>query len=377
VSIGVLTAASSKHTTGEVRALGAGYFSHVLASGLAGAADADGDELVTFAELAAFVAYNTERLGAQRPWFSQPAGGLATPVVDLRHAPARLELSAAPVGRYLVEAAGGRPIFVEAIKGERQPLRLALPAGRYRVVRATPREPPRATDVALLAHTPGDLTGTTWTDVAASAPTLARGDDAGGDALDPGAPAFASPFTQEAVSTLTTAYAAGREPPSVPRVATHAIGIAAIVGSAPLSLPGAEVGVAAHYRQRRGRLFAGAHAAFGRSSPRADATSYRLDRLTAWIELGPRWSFGRPSEWLELSVGIVAGGGPVLRRGDSGTSGDVFAPMVGAGAGAALRLDARWSLTVDAQATAQWVDVDQAARRTTTAALLAGLAWGF
>ena len=58
-AIGVLTAASAGQTTGEVRALGAGYFSHVLSSGLAGAADADGDEVVTFAELAAFVAYNT------------------------------------------------------------------------------------------------------------------------------------------------------------------------------------------------------------------------------------------------------------------------------------------------------------------------------
>jgi len=95
VSIGVLTAAAASQTTGEVRALGAGYFSHVLASGLAGAADADGDELVTFAELAAFVAYNTERLGAQRPWFSPQAGELGAPVVDLRHAPGRLELSGA------------------------------------------------------------------------------------------------------------------------------------------------------------------------------------------------------------------------------------------------------------------------------------------
>ena len=156
-SIGVLTAASSGQTTGEVRALGAGYFSHVLASGLAGAADADGDELVTFAELAAFVAYNTERLGAQRPWFSPPAGELGAPVVDLRRAPARLDLSAAPAGRYLVEAAAGRPILAEAVKAEHGSLRLALPPGRYRVLRATPHEPARAADVTLVAHAPVDL----------------------------------------------------------------------------------------------------------------------------------------------------------------------------------------------------------------------------
>jgi hypothetical protein len=377
VSIGVLTAASFGQTAGEVRALGAGYFSHVLASGLAGAADADGDELVTFAELAAFVAYNTERLGAQRPWFSPPAGELATPVVDLRHAPTRLELSAAPAGRYIVEAASGRPIIAEAVKAESRPLRLALPAGHYRVLRAMPRGPARAADVALVAHAPVDLAQMTWTDAAASAPTLQRGDDAAGDPLDPGAPAFGSPFTPEAVSTLATAYAAGREPPSVTRATTRIVGVAATIGSAPLSLPGAEVGFAVHYRQRWGRWFAGANAAFGRSSGSADSTSYHLDRFTGLVELGPRWSFGRTRERLELFAAIAAGGGPVLRRDAGGTSGDAFAPLVGVTAGAALRLDGRWCLTLDARTTAQWVDVDQAARRTVTGALLAGLAWGF
>ena len=376
-SIGVLTAAAAGQTAGEVRALGAGYFSHVLASGLAGAADADGDELVTFAELAAFVAYNTERLGAQRPWFSPPSGELATPVVDLRHAPARLELSALPAGRYLVEAVGGRPILAEAVKAESRPLRLALPVGRYRVVRATPREAPRAADVALVAHAPVDLAQMAWTDVAATAPTLPRGGATEGDPFDPGAPAFGSPFTPEAVSTLATAYAAGREPPSVPHAATHVIGVAATVGNTPLSIPGAELGLTVRYRQRLGRLFVGAGAAFGRSSGSADATGYHLDRFTGLVEVGPRWSFGRSGERLELSVGVGAGGGPVLRRGAGGTTGDAFAPLVSVGSGAALRLDAHWSLTLDARATAQWVDVDQAVRRTVTAALLAGFAWGF
>jgi hypothetical protein len=45
--IGVLTAAASAHPAGESKALGAGYFSHVLGSGLAGGADADGDQVVS------------------------------------------------------------------------------------------------------------------------------------------------------------------------------------------------------------------------------------------------------------------------------------------------------------------------------------------
>jgi hypothetical protein len=376
-SIGVLTAAFAGQSTGEVRALGAGYFSHVLASGLAGAADADGDEQVTFAELAAFVAYNTERLGAQRPWFSPPGGELAAPVVDLRGARARLELSAAPAGRYLVEAAGGRPILAEAIKGER-PLRLALPPGRYRVVHATSRERTRAADVELVGGAPLDLAATTaWTDVAAAAPTLARGDITDGaataDALDPTAPAFASPFTPEAVSTLRAAYDAGREPPSAARGYAQTVGVAAVLGSAPLDLDGVETGVALRYRRAFGRLLAGADVSFGWSSHVA-GTSYRLDRTLALLSLGPRFL---PFNRLELSLAALVGGGPLLRHAAGTTSGDPFAPLVGAGGGLALRIEGRWTATLDARAVAQWVGVDGAARRTTGASLQAGLGWVF
>jgi hypothetical protein len=372
-TIGVLTAASAGQSAGEVRALGAGYFSHVLASGLAGAADADGDERVTFAELAAFVAFNTDRLGAQRPWFSPPGGQLSAPVVDLRGARARLELSAAPAGRYLIEATGGRPILAEAVKGER-PLRLALPPGRYRVVHATPRERTRAADVELVGGAPFDLAAltTTWSDVAAIAPTVARGDTTTSDALDP-SPAFGSAFTSEAVSTLQAAYDAGREPPTAARDYGQTIGVAATLASAPLDLGGVETGVALRYRQVFGRIVAGGDAAFGWSSHVAGA-SYRLERFTVLLSVGPRWL---PLDRLALSLVGLGGGGPVLRRAAGETRGDTFAPLVGIGGGAALRIEGRWSATLDARATAQWVSVDGDPRRTTGVTLQAGLAWGF
>jgi hypothetical protein len=372
--IGVLTAAFSGRPAGEVRALGAGYFSHALASGLAGAADADGDERVSFAELAAFVAYNTERLGAQRPWFSPPAGDLAAPVVDLRGARTRLELTGAPTGRYLVEAAGGRPIFAEAVKGERRPLRLALPPGRYRVLRATDRETTRAADVELVAGAPVDLARAPWTELAATAPTLARGESDAPDALDPAAPVFSSAFGPEAVSTLTAAYDAGREPPSATRSFAHEVGVAATLAGAPVGLDGVEPGVAIRYRQTFGQLYAGASAAFGRSSHVA-GTSYRLDRFTVLLEAGPRWPLF--AERLTLSLALAAGGGPVLRRGDAGVSGDSFAPLLGVGAGAALRVDGRWSATLDARGTLQWVSVDGTSRQDAGLVALAGLACGF
>jgi hypothetical protein len=350
-----------------VRALGAGYFSHVLASGIAGAADADGDERVTFAELAAFVAYNTERLGAQRPWFSPPGGELSAPVIDLRGARARIELSGAPVGRYLVEAAGGRPILAEAVKGERHPLRLALPPGRYRVVHATARARTRTADVELVGGAPLDLAATAaWTDVAAAAPTLARGEgpDAAAppDALDPTAPAFASPFTPEAVSTLRAAYDAGREPPAVRGGYSRMVGVAAALGSAPLDLGGVETGAALRYRHGFGRIVTGGELSFGWSSHVAGTASFRLDRVMALVSLGPRWS---PLDRLELSLAGLAGGGPVLRRASGTTSGDPFAPAVGAGGSLALRIEGQWTATLDARAIVQWVSVDGAARRAT------------
>jgi hypothetical protein len=366
-TIGVLTAAASGQSAGEVRSLGAGYFSHVLASGIAGAADADGDERVTFAELAAFVAYNTERLGAQRPWFSPPGGQLAAPVVDLRGARARLELSTA--GRYLVEAVGGRPILAEAVKGER-PLRLALPPGRYRVVHATPRARARAADVELLGGAPLDLAAAAWSDVAGSTPTVARGEAA--DAFD-AAPAFGSPFTPEAVSTLQAAYDAGRAPPTTAREHVHSVGVAAALANAPLDLGGVETGLSLRYAQTFGRLVAGGELSFGWSSHVADAR-YRLERLTALVSVGPRWL---PLERLALSLVGLLGGGPVLQRGAGETRGDTFAPLAGLGGGAALRVEGRWSATLDARATMQWVSVDGEPRRTTGVSVQAGLAWGF
>jgi hypothetical protein len=369
-TIGVLTAASAGQSAGEVRALGAGYFSHVLASGIAGAADADGDERVTFAELAAFVAYNTDRLGAQRPWFAPPGGQLAAPVVDLRGARARLELSAAPAGRYLVEAVGGRPILAEAVKGER-PLRLALPPGRYRVVHATVRERTRAADVELVGGVPLHLGATTaWTEVS-GAPTVARGEGPS-DALEP-APAFASAFTPEAVSTLQAAYDAGRAPPRAGHDYAHSVGVAAALASAPLDLGGVETGVALRYRHAFGRLLTGGDVSFGWSSHVA-GTSYRLDRFTAFVSVGPRWL---PLERVTLSLAALAGGGPVLRRASDETRGQTFAPLVGVGGGAALRFEGRWSATLDARAAVQWVEVDGDSRRTTGVSLHAGLACGF
>jgi hypothetical protein len=371
VAIGVLTAASSGKPAGEVRDLGAGYFSHVLASGLAGAADADGDDVVSFGELAAFVAFNTERLTGQRPWFAPPGGNLAAPAIDLRGRGARLELSAAPAGRYLVAAASGRPIFAEAFKGQDRRLNLTLPAGRYRVERVVDAEHADKAEVELQAGHPLDLAGVAWEVEPTVRALRARGDGQGeGD----GAPAFSAAFTTEAVSTLGAGYDAGRAPTAPLAAPANSAGLAGGVSSAPLGLGGAEPGLSLRYRRRAGAFFAGARLGFGRSA-HAAAGAYHLDRYVAMIEAGPRWSW---RDRLELSLVAGAGAATLIRRGSGGdVSGDPLAPAVAGGAGAELRLGGAWCLYADVRYTVQWFSVDGARDATATPGGELGVAFGF
>ncbi len=368
VRIGVLTAAASGKPAGEVGDLGAGYFSHVLASGLAGAADADGDEVVSFGELVAFVAFNTERLTGQRPWFAPPDGDLRAPAIDLRGRRARLELSTAPAGRYLIAAGTGRPIFAEAYNGGRRPLRLALPAGRYHVSRAIAAGPLQQADVDLRPGERLDLARAVWMDGATPVARARGGDDGGGS------PTFDTAFTPEVVSTLVAGFDAGRSPVAAAAGPPQTLGLAFALAAAPLGLPGAEPGIALRYRRRLGAWFAGARAELARSQ-HDQAGSYTLDRYAGWLEAGPRWT---PRAELELTLVAAAGGAMVVRRGGDGpTAGDPFAPSIAAGAGLEVRLHAAWRAFVDLRYAAQWVRVDGARQAWGAAAGATGVAVAF
>ncbi|MFL5304810.1 MAG: hypothetical protein ACJ8F1_06330 [Polyangia bacterium] len=366
VRIGVLTAAASGKPAGEVGDLGAGYFSHVLASGLAGAADADGDEVVSFGELVAFVAFNTERLTGQRPWFAPPGGDLRVPAIDLRGRRARLDLSGAPAGRYLIAAGTGRPIFAEAYNSGRAPLRLALPAGRYRILRGAAAGPAQQADVDLRPGERLDLGRAAWADGTAAASRARGGDE--------GSPTFESAFTPEVVSTLVAGFDAGRSPVRPREPPPQTLGLAFAVAAAPLGLPGAELGLSLRYRLRLGAWFAGARAELARSS-HDQPGSYTLDRYAGWLEAGPRWAV---RAGLELTLFAAAGGGPVVRRASDGpTAGDPFAPAIAAGVGADVQLHAAWRAFVDLRYAAQWVLVDGARRAWGAAAAAAGVAVAF
>jgi hypothetical protein len=355
VPIGVLTAATSGKPAGEVQELGAGYFSHVLASGLAGAADADGDDVVSFGELAAFVAFNTERLTGQRPWFSPPGGDLGAPAMDHRGRRTRLDLSGAASGRYLVEAAPGRPVFVEAWKGDRHPLRLTLPPGRYRILHAGagPSDRTSRAEVTLTGGTPSDLSSAAWADAGTEGNVMRGGTEAPEGAA---APVFSAAFTPDVVSTLTAGYDAGRAPPMPLESASNTLAGGVAVGPAPLQLSGAELQAWLSYRRSLGRhLFAGARLRLARST-HAAIDPYELDRVTGMVGAGGRLVMGSQAE---LAISIELGGGPVLRRGDD-VSGDLFAPVAAARASLTVRLWRQWAVQAAGGYAVQWIRIDGA-----------------
>jgi hypothetical protein len=108
--VGLLLSTSSARESHEWSEYQAGVFSHEVRSGLLGAADANGDGLVSYREIAAFI----DRANASVPndrfrpdvYVKQPTSGPA--IMDLRPGLARrLELTGAHPGHYLVEDARG------------------------------------------------------------------------------------------------------------------------------------------------------------------------------------------------------------------------------------------------------------------------------
>ena len=108
--IGLLLSTSSARESHEWDSFQAGVFSHEVRSGLYGAADADGDGVVTYREIAAFVSRANASIPNEkfRPdvHTRPPAGGEA--LIDLRRSRGRrLEIDGAHAGHYYLEDAHG------------------------------------------------------------------------------------------------------------------------------------------------------------------------------------------------------------------------------------------------------------------------------
>lgn len=340
-SFGVLTAAQSDKPAGEASDLMGGFFSHVLASGLAGAADADGDDVVRFGELAAFVAFNTEGLTGQRPWFEAPGGDLRAPVISLGGT-TRLVLPENTQGRLRVSSPSGLPVFAELFKPAGRRMTLTLPSGRYQVQRRD-GETGSAADIELVSgesRTVGALIDS------ATRRTRERGE------LDWEPVSFQSPFSQQVVAALDAGYVSGRPNVLSSRVRSFGVDASYVLSPTPFGLPGLEHGVEVGARLHFGHVMAGLRGAF-RSSSANDALYRRVA-----VNARGGWRFLLFDERLGVTPFGAVGFKTILRLANGRVSGDPFAPSVGAGLLAEGNLFAWLSLWLEGRFEATWVQLD-------------------
>lgn len=340
-SFGVITAAQSDKPAGEASDLMGGFFSHVLASGLAGAADADGDDVVRFGELAAFVAFNTEGLTGQRPWFEPPGGDLRAPVITLSGT-TRLVLPESSQGRLRVSSRSGLPIFAELFKPAGRRMTLTLPSGQYQVQRRD-GDTGGAADIELVA-------GEARTLSALVDATVKRSTERG--ELDWEPVSFQGPFSAQVVAALDAGYVSGRPNVAPSRARTFAVDAAYLLSPTPFGLPGLEHGVEVGARYHLGGVQLGVRGAF-RSSTANEAI---LRRIAVNVRGG--WRFLLLDERLALAPFGSVGFKTILRLAGAQVTGDPFAPSLGAGLHVEGNFFARVSLWAEGRFEATWVQLD-------------------
>ncbi len=135
----LIASSAADEDSQESDAIGASWFTHHLASGLMGGADASGDGLVTLAEAYAYAYARTvgstasSAGGVQHPVFLYELGGAGDVILaDLEPVSGGLAFPAAAEGLYVVLDRAGRAV-AEVAKGVGAERRIALARGRYLV----------------------------------------------------------------------------------------------------------------------------------------------------------------------------------------------------------------------------------------------------
>jgi len=370
--VGVITAATSGKPAGEIKRLESGYFSHVLLSGIVGGADANQDDRISFGELAAFVAFHTQSMMGQRPWFDPPAGDLSAITFDHRGKASRLVLPRGLEGRFEVRGPQGRPVFAELFKDTDQEIKLALPQGNYRLIQNSTRQGHREVDVQLGPLMSLNL-GTVFWQPSASGE---RGELATDDDVEAKALGFKSPFSSEIVSTLQTGFDSGRAPTfadSSEPLGTRWLAVRVGATSAPLSLSGGSYGGGLRISHLFKHTFVGAELAGQVGRHAAADQEYSLVQNRIMLHAGVVARLGRrlwARGWLE-------GGTGQLWRFAAKTSGDGFVPRTGLGVSLDWQMPGAWLIGLSPRAFVQWVDVDGAHARDTGASLEAELSYAF
>jgi hypothetical protein len=136
--VAVMASSSASELSQEAEALRSSYFTHHLVVGLRGAADKDGDGKVTLSEAYRYayhqtlVSTATTAVGKQHVTLETKLRGKGEMVLTFpARASSTLELPARLKGQVLVHREPNRVVMAELVKAPGDPVRLALPAGRY------------------------------------------------------------------------------------------------------------------------------------------------------------------------------------------------------------------------------------------------------
>jgi hypothetical protein len=351
--VGVLTAAVSNTGTAEAKSLGGGYFTHALASGLLGAADADSDGSVTYGELFAFVALYTQKLTATRPWFDPPRGDVHAVVADLRSAPQGVILRRESAGHFRLRDASGLWLWAELNKAVGMPVRLNAPPGRYLWERVAAQQDVTWTELEIRPKA--------WMDVASekeAGPGTPGSVSAVRDAEGlPDAPPFDEPFTQSWVAALELGFVTAREP-SVPATRPrHSLDFGYSISPGPLALRGSDNGFHLAYRWAWSFLQVGPWIDFRTSLQPSVAGEFGLRRLGLFAHVNAELIslphvIVAPGLWLGLRT-LWTHSPPGLP-----TYADPAAPCVGSGLVLDVDLVSHLAVTANARAEAAWVRLD-------------------
>jgi len=134
----VISSSGPVEAAQEWEALTSSLFTHHWLAGLRGRADVNLDGRVSLNEAYAYASAQTVATAAQHPAYElELSGSTEVVLTEPRRASSAVELTAALEGRFVVLSDDGAAVFLELEKAAGQPLRLALPAGRFRVRRTT------------------------------------------------------------------------------------------------------------------------------------------------------------------------------------------------------------------------------------------------
>lgn len=324
--IGVITSTLGDRPAGEARDIGAGYFSHVLISGLSGGADADSDGVVRYGELAAFVSFHTRRISGQQPWFRPPRGKLDAPLVRLEKRRDVLELPPGLGGHFAIFEAQSGALQLEVHKGEAQHTRLIVDPGDYRVIWVKSRRFGLQARVKI-ADGPKVLAARDFTNQVAlgalalkGTPPVSAPAEQRVSSFDPAQSGFGQPFSTQVVEMLRVAYSSGQtavEPLAGTSIrrgsasAPHQLRVGYLYGGAPASPYEHAHGLVLGYRQVVGDLWGAGISVGGRAgyaySSHADPLyelPFSQHRVQLQAEGALSWSLGSR---LALSVGAYLG----------------------------------------------------------------------